>query len=75
MQKDDHNSRLTCTSKADETKSLRMEGIEPRIHENHIARKSDNSLHHYKLVHKFIPMLHDENASSEKSSVQIIGKT
>ena len=25
-------------------------------HEDHIARKGENSLQHYNLVHKFIPM-------------------
>ena len=46
------NPNLTCILEADETKRLRMEGIEPRIHEDHIAGKGDNSLHHYNLVHK-----------------------
>ena len=27
-----------------------MEGIEPRIHEDHTAVKGDNSLHHYNVV-------------------------
>ena len=28
----------------------------PNYHEDHIAGKGDNSLQHYNLVHKFIPM-------------------
>ena len=28
----------------------------PNYHEDHIAGKGDNSLHHYNLVHNFIPM-------------------
>ena len=28
----------------------------PTHHEDHIAGKGDNSLQHYNLVHKFIPM-------------------
>ena len=28
----------------------------PNHHEDHIAGKGDNSLQHYNLVHKFIPM-------------------
>ena len=28
----------------------------PNRHEDHIAGKGDNSLQHYNLVHKFIPM-------------------
>ena len=35
-----------------------VEGIDPapHIHEDHIAGKVENSLQHYNLVHKFIPM-------------------
>ena len=32
-----------------------MEESSPNHHEDHIARKRDNSLQHYNLVHKFIP--------------------
>ena len=28
----------------------------PHCHQDHIARKGENSLQHYNLVHKFIPM-------------------
>ena len=56
VQKDDHKSRLTFVLDADESKRLRMEGIEPRIHQDHLTGEGDNSLHHYHLVHKFIPM-------------------
>ena len=31
----------------------------PNHHEDHIAGKGDNSLQHYNLVHKFIPMPQD----------------
>ena len=53
---DNHKSRSTCTLEAEESKRLRVEGIAPRIHEDHIAGKGCNSLHHYNMVHKFIPM-------------------
>ena len=33
-----------------------MEESLPNYHEDHIAGKGNNSLQHYKLVHKFIPM-------------------
>ena len=33
-----------------------MEETQPNFHEDHIAGKGDNSLLHYNLVHKFIPM-------------------
>ena len=35
---------------------IRMEEAPHRSHEDHIAGKGDNSLSHYNLVHKFIPM-------------------
>ena len=35
IQKDDHKPRLSILE-ADETKKLRTEGIEPRIHEDHM---------------------------------------
>ena len=35
---------------------MRVGGTLPNYHEDHIAGKGDNSLQHYNLVHKFIPM-------------------
>ena len=35
---------------------MRMEESLPKYHEDHIAGKGDNSLQHYNLVHKIIPM-------------------
>ena len=35
---------------------MRMVNSEPHNHEDHIAGKGENSLQHYNLVHKFIPM-------------------
>ena len=35
---------------------IRMGNSVPNHHENHIAGKGENSLQHYNLVHKFIPM-------------------
>ena len=75
IQKDEHQSRLTCILEADETKRQRMEGIAPRIHEDHIAGKGDNSLHHYNLVHKFNPTPQAmKNTCSNSSSGQRMGK-
>ena len=34
----------------------RLEGVPDRYHECHIAAKGMNSLSHYNLVHKFVPM-------------------
>ena len=41
---------------ASESTRLRMGESLPNHHEDHIAGKGDNSLQHYNLVHKFIPM-------------------
>ena len=49
-------TRLACFQKADEITRLRMGKSLPNHHEDHIARKGNNSLQHYNLVHKFIPM-------------------
>ena len=35
---------------------MRMGNSIPHHHEDHIAGKGENSLQHYNLVHKFIPM-------------------
>ena len=35
-----------------------MEESLPNHHEDHIAGKGNNSLQHYNLLHKFIPMPH-----------------
>ena len=49
-------TRLACILEADEPARLRMGNSLPNHHEDHIAGKGDNSLQHYNLVHKFIPM-------------------
>ena len=49
-------TKLACILEADESMRLRMGNSVPNHHEDHIAGKRDNSLQHYNLVHKFIPM-------------------
>ena len=41
----------------------------PNHHEDHIAGKGDNSLHHYNLVRKFIPMPQAMKISAAKAAV------
>ena len=55
-QKRDHKSKISYKQEANDSKRLLMEGIVPKTHEDHIAGKGDNSLHHYNSVHKIIPM-------------------
>ena len=53
---DKNKTKLACILAADESTRMRMENSEPSNHEDHIAGKGENSLQHYNLVHKFIPM-------------------
>ena len=52
----DFKFKFACILEASESTRLRMEESPPNYHEDHIAGKGDNSLQHYNLVHKFIPM-------------------
>ena len=53
---DDHKSKFACIFEAEESKRMRMEGIVPRIHEDHIAGRGSHFLQHYNLAHKLPPM-------------------
>ena len=52
----DFKSKFACILEASESTRLRMEETLPNHHEDHSAGKGNNSLQHYNLVHKFIPM-------------------
>ena len=54
---EEHKTKYACIVEADESMRKRMEGSPDENHEDHIAGKGINSLNHYNLVHKFIPML------------------
>ena len=49
-------SKLACILEASESTRLRMGESLPTHHEDHIAGKGNNSLQHYNLIHKFIPV-------------------
>ena len=51
-----HKTKDACIVEADESFRIRMEGAPRRYHEDHIAGNGTNSLSHYNLVHKFIPL-------------------
>ena len=53
---DKNKTKLACILEANESTKMRMGNSEPPNHEDHIAGKGENSLQHYNLVHKFIPM-------------------
>ena len=50
------NQNLACILEASEPTRLRMVDSLPNHHEDPIAGRGDNSLQHYNLVHKFIPL-------------------
>ena len=50
------SKKFVCILEARESTRLRMGESLPNHHEDHIAGKGENSLRHYNLVHKFIPM-------------------
>ena len=67
-----HNSRRTsyaCIIEAHESTRSRSGRTQSRDHEDHIAEKKSNSLSHYDLVHKPIPIpmkIPDANAAVDK---------
>ena len=62
-------TKLACILEANESTRMRMENSEPHYHEDHIAEKGENSLQHYNLVHKFIPMPQAMKIPAAKAAV------
>ena len=54
---------------ASESTRLRMGESSPNHHEDHIAGKGNNSLHHNNLVHKFIPVPQAMKSPAAKAAV------
>ena len=65
----DFKSKITCILEASESTRMRMEESLPKCHEDHIAGRGDNSLQHYNLVHKFIPMSQAMKIPAAKAAV------
>ena len=61
--------KLACILEADESTRMRMGNSIPHHHEDHIAGKGENSLQHYNLVHKFIPMPQAMKIPAAKAAV------
>ena len=49
-------TRFACVVDADESTRPRLEGAGHKPHQDHITAKGMNSMTHYSLLHKFIPM-------------------
>ena len=62
-------TRLACILEAGESTRLRMGESLPNHHEDHIAGKGNNSLQHYNLVHKFIPVPQTNKNPAAKAAV------
>ena len=62
-------TKLACILEADESTRMRMENSIPHYHQDHIAGKGENSLQHYNLVHKFIPMPQAMKIPAAKAAV------
>ena len=62
-------TKLACILEADESTRMRMGNSIPHHHEDHIAGKGENSLQHYNLVHKFIPLPQALQFSAAKAAV------
>ena len=62
-------TKLACILEADESIRMRMGNSIPHHHEDHIAGTGENSLQHYNLVHKFIPMPQAMKIPAAKAAV------
>ena len=66
---DKNKTKLACILEADESTRMRMGNSIPHNHEDHIAGIGENSLQHYNMVHKFIPMLQAMKIPAAKAAV------
>ena len=62
-------TKLAYILEADESMRMRVGNSIPHHHEDHIAGKGENSLQHYNLVHKFIPMPQATKIPAAKAAV------
>ena len=64
----DIKSKFACILEASESTRMRMDESLPKYHDDHIAGKGGNSLQHYNLGHKFIPVPQAMMIPAAKSS-------
>ena len=62
-------TKYACVVDADEFSRPRLEGAGHKRHQDHITDKGTNSLKHYNLVHKFIPMPQAMSIPDAKAAV------
>ena len=63
-------TKYACVVDADESTRPRLEGAGHKPHQDHITAKGMNSITHYSLVHKFIPMFHALKNPDAKAAVE-----
>ena len=61
--------KFACILEASEPTRMRMAESIPKYHEDHVAGKGDNSLQHYNMAHKFIPMPQAMKIPAAKAAV------
>ena len=64
-------TKYACVVEADESTRKRLEGTLHKDHEDHVGGKGINSLNHYNLVHKFIPMPQAMNIPDAKKNDRV----
>ena len=62
-------SKLACILEDSQSTRLCLEESLPNYHEDHVAGKGDNSLQHYNVVHKSIPMPQAMKIPAAKAAV------
>ena len=65
-----HKTKYTCIVEANGSMRKRMEECPHKNHEDHIAGKGMNSLNHYNLVRKFIPVPQAMRKPDAKAAVE-----
>ena len=65
-----HKTKYACIVEADESLRIRMEGSQSKNHVEHISGTGVNSLSHFHLVHKFIPMPEAVKIPDAKAAVE-----
>ena len=68
-------TKYACIVEAEESTRIRLEGVHCRYHEDHIAGKGINSLSHYNLVHKFVPVPQAMKIPHARAAVEKMRKT
>ena len=66
---DKNKTKLASILEANESTRMRMGNSIPSNHEDHVAGKGENSLQHYNLLHKFIPMPQAMKIPAAKAAV------